>query len=220
MHNYSRDNTKLALHTFLIIFLMLGASSLFVWLYCLVYTGGNLCFDEQALLFFYQIQSPVLNIVVLGITHTATYLVTVPIVIIVIYLWKRGEKKLAIFPVISFVLFLLLSLLLKAVVSRPRPSIVLPVIVEPLFSFPSGHVMIATGVYGLISLLLWQRKHKKLSVLSAIWVVLIAFSRVYLGVHYPSDVLGSLFLGFVFLGIVYWIDSFFITGRVQSVGIN
>lgn len=203
-------------NSFLIIFLMLISLTLFVGLYCLVDSGGSLSFDESAIILLHEIQSPLLNLLVLGITHTATYVVLCPIVAMIIYLWRRGEKRMVPVPIISFIVFSLIGLLLKVLVARPRPSVVLPVMVEPLFSFPSGHVMMAVGVYGLISLLLWQRQRQILSLISGVWVLLIAFSRLYLGVHYPSDVIASLLLGFVLLGIFFWIDRFFITGRFRD----
>lgn len=206
-------NKKL-FHKFIILFSMIIAAAVFIRLYSLVASGGSLSFDESLLVALSKIRSTPLNIVVLGITHTATYVVVIPIVAIIVYLYRRGEKVLAVVPMLSFAVFISLGLLLKSLVGRPRPSIVLPVMIEPLFSFPSGHTMMAAGVYGLISLILWQRQRKILSLVSAVWVVLIALSRVYLGVHYPSDVLASLLLGYVLLGIIFWIDHSFITGRI------
>jgi undecaprenyl-diphosphatase len=74
-------------------------------------------------------------------------------------------------------------------------------VVEHTASFPSGHTLAAVSFYGLLSVLLWERGHRMLSVISGVWVLLIAISRVYLGAHYPSDVLVSLALGTILLFI-------------------
>lgn len=66
------------------------------------------------------------------------------------------------------------------------------------FSFPSGHVQTAAGLYGV--LMLWF-KNKALKVIMALCVLLVAFSRMYLGVHTPADVLFSLLIGLIVVGI-------------------
>ncbi|TCZ77811.1 phosphatase PAP2 family protein [Paenibacillus albiflavus] len=93
--------------------------------------------------------------------------------------------------------------LLKAFFARPRPT------VEHLsfadgYSFPSGHAMISTTFYGLLGFLLWQyfKEHGKpvlarcILVVTIIWTILICVSRIYLGVHFPSDILAGAALGF------------------------
>ena len=98
----------------------------------------------------------------------------------------------------------ILNSLLKLLFARPRPNLFPPVVTETSFSFPSGHAMTAVAVYGLLSLLLWQRGRHSWALLAGLWVPLVALSRVYLGVHYPSDVLASLALGTVWLVIVWF----------------
>jgi len=90
---------------------------------------------------------------------------------------------------------------------RPRQHVFPPVDVEHTFSFPSGHTLMAVGVYGFIAVLLWQREHRFLATLSGLWVLIIAISRVYLGAHYPSDVLASLAVGTFMLVIVQFVDQ-------------
>jgi len=79
-----------------------------------------------------------------------------------------------------------------------------PLTTETSYSFPSGHAMAAVAVYGVLALLLWQRGKRGWAVLAGAWVPLVAISRVYLGVHYPSDVLASLALGTIWLIIVWF----------------
>ncbi len=86
--------------------------------------------------------------------------------------------------------------LLKNLVARPRPfdafSDILPLIKRPLdFSFPSGH----TGSSFAFAWVFFRRMPKKYGIPVLVLAALVAFSRLYLGVHYPGDVLGGLITG-------------------------
>ena len=98
----------------------------------------------------------------------------------------------------------LTTLALKALVARPRPSVTVPE-ADPIFggtlgnSFPSGHA--ATSFAGAVILAFLIRRAIPLLFLLA---VLISFSRIYVGVHYPLDVLGGAAIGSaVALGLAY-----------------
>lgn len=106
----------------------------------------------------------------------------------------------------------LLNKLLKTIFQRERPF-VHRLVEETGFSFPSGHAMAAFALYGALTFLLWRHIRPQwarvlLIVLSCLMVVMICISRVYLGVHYPSDIAGALLAsGFwlsVMIGIAQW----------------
>lgn len=91
----------------------------------------------------------------------------------------------------------------KIAFQRPRPLDV-SVYTEQTFSFPSGHATLAIFIYGFIAYFLWRNtkswKGKLNSVFSSTTIIiLIGFSRLYLGVHYLSDVLGGMLLGLLWL---------------------
>jgi membrane-associated phospholipid phosphatase len=95
---------------------------------------------------------------------------------------------------------------LKAAFERPRPSFADPLVTAAGFSFPSGHAMVSLTVYGALAFViaagLRSRRGQLLVVSSAIALVLaIGFSRVYLGVHYASDVLAAYSAGLAWLTI-------------------
>ena len=98
------------------------------------------------------------------------------------------------------------NLAFKNIVQRPRPFLTvseLELIVAPLssFSFPSGHA--CSSFASATAIALGQRKYGGWAFLPA---TLIAFSRVYVGVHYPSDVLTGAVLGFLMSLLVYWLS--------------
>jgi membrane-associated phospholipid phosphatase len=97
-----------------------------------------------------------------------------------------------------------LLLLLKALFARPRPYVEHPLLLETYYSFSSGHAMEAVVLYGMLAYLAvlalrtW-RARAVIIVGTSLLVLLIGFSRMYLGVHYPSDVVAGFAAGGVWL---------------------
>ena len=93
-----------------------------------------------------------------------------------------------------------IEFVVKAVLDRPRPVFTPPLATAPGASFPSGHAAGATAVYLTLLLLVMPAvAHRRRGLIvgaTLLLVAMIAASRVVLGVHYPSDVLGGLALGF------------------------
>ena len=95
---------------------------------------------------------------------------------------------------------------LKALVGRARPNGLIPSVIETSFSFPSGHATAAIALYGFIAYILCVLfpTKKPVVVTSAILLIgSVGFSRLYLGVHFPSDVLAGYILGglWILIGI-------------------
>lgn len=119
------------------------------------------------------------------------------LIILLLYL-KNYKKDMVLF---SFILFLGigLNLLLKEFFQRPRPEF-FPLIHEATYSFPSGHAMNSFMFYTCLSFFIFRKmKNNLLKIilmcLSALLILLIGISRIYLGVHYPSDILGGYIAG-------------------------
>ena len=98
----------------------------------------------------------------------------------------------------------LLNLVLKLSFHRPRPEVAF--VHLDTYSFPSGHAMISTAAYGALAYLAWsrletRRAHVLLAAGTTLFVALICFSRLYLGVHYLSDVLAGAAGGAFWLSI-------------------
>lgn len=122
----------------------------------------------------------------------------------------KSRLKEAIFLFISGTGSILFSAIIKSFVSRPRPD---PALINQnnyldlSFSYPSGHVMFFMGFYGFLLFLTYIKLRKKLPgklliVLFTMLIVFIGVSRIYLGMHWFSDVLGSYLLGSIWLLVI------------------
>lgn len=121
---------------------------------------------------------------------------TVIILITFLSLMLLKNKRIGLFIGLDLILITIFQYILKPLIGRVRP-IGINLIEEKSFSFPSGHSLTAMAFYGFIIYLIFKSKlkYKKVYiVLLSILILLIGLSRVYLGVHFITDVLG----GFIF----------------------
>ncbi len=141
-----------------------------------------------------SIQNPFLNKIFIGITKLGNA-IPVTLICIIYVLLNREEGKYVIACVITS---MLLNLLLKNIVSRTRPDAIW-LIKESGFSFPSGHAMASMALYGMLFYFISLKKfnYKKLVLgLMISLIILIGISRIYVGVHFPSDILAGFSLSF------------------------
>lgn len=114
-------------------------------------------------------------------------------------------KKIRWFVTFDLVGVTLINQLLKHIVRRPRPNI-LRLVEESGYSFPSGHSMVSMTFYGIIIYLVYKNVNDKylkwlLITLLSLLILAIGFSRIYVGVHYFTDVVGGFLLGLAYLVI-------------------
>lgn len=125
------------------------------------------------------------------------------------WLLVRGFRTQAIFLLVANLGSAALSPSAKAMFSRPRPSLdaATRIIGPDSFSFPSGHALSAMVLYTSLAMVAGGLGHlrpqRALIVLGAVMVPTIGFTRVYLGAHYPSDVVGGWALGAAWVWLVY-----------------
>ena len=159
---------------------------------------------------FQQNQAPWLRITMLAISYPGnSLLLPVLVLLTAVFFWLVGFRLEAVLVGGLSTVSLLLNLLLKVQVSRPRPTANLVTIVQAAmgYSFPSGHVMAYIAYWGLLfafGVMLFEGRHwwrTALLTTSVAFVVLIGPSRVYLGDHWASDVLGAYLIGGVLLGL-------------------
>ena len=114
-------------------------------------------------------------------------------------------KKIRWFVTFDLVGVTLINQVIKHIVRRPRPNI-LRLVEESGYSFPSGHSMVSMTFYGIIIYLVYKNVNDKylkwlLITLLSLLILAIGFSRIYVGVHYFTDVVGGFLLGLAYLVI-------------------
>ena len=129
------------------------------------------------------------------------------IIIAVICLIFIKNKKIGASTAINLASIGLLNHILKIIIQRPRPPIEFRMVEESSFSFPSGHSMASMAFYGLIIYFVFKHiknKPAKITICTAlsIFIVFIGISRIYLGVHYASDVIAGFIASIAYL-IIY-----------------
>jgi undecaprenyl-diphosphatase len=148
--------------------------------------------------------------------------ITFATVVIAIYLWIDNKTHMALFLIAATGSGALLSMLLKSFFARPRPDLVPHLSQVFSSSFPSGHSMLAAVVYLTMGSLLASvisNRMLKVYVLSmaVMLTTAVGLSRVYLGVHFPTDVLAGWLAGLVW-ALACWIVARLlqVRGRVET----
>lgn len=155
-----------------------------------------------------KLRTPVLTILMKEITKLSNTLVIILLTIIlsIFFLKKVKNKKLAILLPTNLITIAMINQILKILFRRERP-IGYRIIEMNGYSFPSGHAMVSMAFYGLLIYIIYKMVKNKtlrnlLIFLNIIIIVLIGISRVYLGVHYLSDVLTGYSISIIYLLIL------------------
>lgn len=191
---------------------------LFLILSSLIHNDKLIAFDNFYYKYVSLLISERMTFFVKMVTHLGSALSFILLTVIVMLLPK--EKKYGILVGINLIIAFLFNLFLKAIFSRPRP-LDINLIKESGYSFPSGHAMGSTAFYGFLIYLIWQTNLKKeqkwlYSILLSVLVLLICITRVYLGVHYASDVLGGMLISIFYLVIFTSIVSKYLLKKKSS----
>jgi undecaprenyl-diphosphatase len=197
-----------ALGIFLVAGLFVAALGLIAFLALAnhVQSGKTQAFDEAVIRWMGAHHTSGLDALMLEITALGTGTVVMMIVAVAgLFLVLTSHKYSAILLLASAAGGIVLNGVLKIGFNRPRPAIFLPEVHTVSSSFPSGHAMSAAIVYSTVAYLaarLHKRRWARWLVMTAAFVViaLIAVSRLYLGVHYPSDVVAGLAIGLAWAG--------------------
>jgi membrane-associated phospholipid phosphatase len=175
-----------------------------------VMTGDALTVvDAQLSAWLHTHSTPLLTALFARITLLGSTLLAGMIAgLVAIYLlWRRQPFWFAAF-VLAVYGGMILNRLLKYCFQRARPRFDDPVFSFTGYSFPSGHTMTATVVYGAIAVLLFTKNKNRalragLIASAAVLIGLVGFSRIYLGAHYLSDVLGAIAEGLAWLSLCF-----------------
>ncbi|CAH1210692.1 hypothetical protein PAECIP111891_03559 [Paenibacillus allorhizoplanae] len=176
-------------------------------------------FDSRVISAVQGMESPWLTTVMHGFTFIGSTPVVIVISVFSLFLFfKFLHHRL------ELVLFLvlvagtaILNQLLKLVFHRERPTLH-RLIEETGYSFPSGHSMAAFALYAALSFLLWRHVPSKsgrtiVICISILMILMIGSSRIYLGVHYPSDVVGAYLASGFWFTFCVWIFQWYMENR-------
>lgn len=190
--------------------LITGSLYIFLRLADYVLREQTISFDAGIIQAVYTWRSPLLTDIMNGISFLGSHVfLGVSMIAIILFLLRTNKKSAFLF---SFILTsgIGLNFLLKLFFERPRPEL-MPLVYEPSYSFPSGHAMNSFIFYAAVSFFIFR--HLKMKTLawvhigaSALLVALIGLSRIYLGVHYPSDVIAGYAAGLVWFMLILFFE--------------
>lgn len=181
-----------------------AAALVVVWMLGQLASGEIMQIDVAAYEFFVQgLRNDALTPFVETVTSLAT-----PVVLVVVWAVAAAfapGRRPGLAMAINLVAAVIINQVLKFVVQRPRPD-GFNLVVETGFSFPSGHSMAAMAFYGFLAYLVWHCEKDRLKrwvwcVVLSIIIVCVGLSRIYLGVHYASDVLAGFLISLAWLAV-------------------
>ncbi len=170
-----------------------------------VLEGDTFAFDTTFLLWLHHFANPNLDNLMLFLTNLGNPSTVVIVAgVTVLLLWWRSYREEAKVFVFTCLGGLILNTGLKLFFSKPRPELWHRLISEKSFSFPSGHALGSMVLYGFIAYELathYPHLAKVIYSLTVILIIAIGISRLYLGVHWPTDIIAGYGVGFLWLMI-------------------
>ncbi|WP_399682117.1 phosphatase PAP2 family protein [Xenophilus sp.] len=163
-----------------------------------VHEGEPFPFDEPLLRFAHRLAGDGLDGVFLLASELGYTGVILADCVLVLALVVRGRRRAGLFATLAFVGSMLLNIGAKHAFGRIRPALWASIAPETTFSFPSGHAMGSMTLACVVVLLWWHLRDPRwrawrwpVAALAAAFVLAVGLSRIYLGVHYPSDILAG-----------------------------
>ncbi|GAB3540634.1 phosphatidylglycerophosphatase PgpB [Pontibacter brevis] len=146
---------------------------------------------------------------------SAEYLMVVPPLVVLVFSFFKGMRWFALKVLLIAMSSSILNQVMKRLFERPRPEVAL--LEQSGLSFPSGHAMIGGAFYGVLIYVVWRTVHHRfwrwlLTLFLTLLILLIGYSRIYLKVHYATDVLA----GYA-MGILWLLLSIYFMRRLEKV---
>ncbi len=186
------------------ILLAILLSILFIILSILVALDKTVAFDN----YVYHLVTIKMSDFLTNLNHFFTFLgstifIVFLSIVLVIFFFIKKKKNCSFIIALVIILSTIVNNVVKIIIRRKRPT-VLALVVEKSFSFPSGHTMASVSLYGiLIYLVSKSNLNKKIKVSLITFLILIpllvALSRIYLGAHFATDVIGAMLLSSILL---------------------
>jgi undecaprenyl-diphosphatase len=209
------------LHLTLGAFLLIAAT----WLFGLIAEGVNTGepltqFDVQFSGWLYAHHRQFLITTMLVITHLHSMAAATVLTIgFAFFLFTRRHRYWLVTLLLAVFGGMFLNVVLKNIFHRARPLVADPILTFSSYGFPSGHTMVATCLYGVAgAFAIWKFRRwparASAVAMASLMVLLVGFSRIYLGAHYLSDVLGAILEGLAWLALC--LTATHTTWRVRS----
>ncbi len=177
--------------------------SMVAWLCTEVWEKEAFSLDRSLLLWIHQFANPQLDGVMLFVTALGDPgMVIMVFISTIVWLGMKRRYSDGIRFSLACVGGLLINQVMKLFFAKPRPELWTRLISEHSFSFPSGHAVGSMVVYGFIAYILAKELptyRRYVDAVSSILIIAIGFSRLYLGVHYPTDIIAGYGVGLLWL---------------------
>ncbi|RDV14656.1 PAP2 family protein [Pontibacter diazotrophicus] len=194
-----------------------GCLLLFLFMANEVFVERDAGLDEALFRFADRHTSPRNTRLMIGISFfaSAEYLMVVPPIVVLVFSFFKGLRWLALKVLLISMSSAILNQAMKRYFERPRPE--LAMLEQSGLSFPSGHAMIGGAFYGVLIYVVWRTVRNTLwrwllTLLLTLLILLIGYSRIYLKVHYATDVLA----GYA-MGILWLLLSLYLMRRLEKV---
>jgi undecaprenyl-diphosphatase len=194
--------------------ILAGSLLVFCTIAYFVMTGNAAGFDDPIRHFFYGLRVDGLNTLLEGITYLGNWQ-SVVMVSLLLLAYDKTRIPYGVLGATVAIADTLLNKGLKQLFERTRPEDIAPLIEQGGYAFPSGHSVTSMAFYGMLLFLVQTRMEdrKKANALSVVLILMIALigpSRIYLGVHYPTDVLAGWAEGVFVATVVYMLAFKFV----------
>lgn len=201
----------------------IGALIFFGWLADEALEGDARAFDDATRAAVHQLASPLLTAIMRGFSFVgSTIALTVGTIFVVIrFVMQKWTREARLFA-LTMIGAGLLNITLKLAFKRPRPVPFFNLSPPETYSFPSGHSLTSAVFFGALAAILTARL-KSRRVKAAIWIVstatflLIGLSRIYLGVHYTTDVIAGFAAALIWILVVRFVELGLVRRRRRKV---
>jgi len=213
---------------FLTLSLPLGISAavasliFFAWLSNEVLAGETRQFDEVTRAAVHHLASPTMTAIMRGISFTGStiFLTTATIIMFIWFLTRRWRREGWLLG-ITMLGASILNTTLKLTFQRPRPEPFFDLLAPRTYSFPSGHSLASFCFYGALATVLTARIENKTInfvtwLIAGVMVLVIGLSRIYLGVHYTTDVLAGYAAALIWIAVIRFLEMQLVRRRRKA----